>query len=89
MLMAYQSKQHNQLLAQHEREEKDLQEKVSVRRALLEEKVLLKNNMDKLFVDLCHYFAKKIGHFRVAVNLIMKTSLTAKCKQNQFSYEKF
>ena len=39
MLMAYQSKQHNQLLAQHEREEKDLQEKVSVRRALLEEKV--------------------------------------------------
>lgn len=39
MLMAYQSKQHNQLLAQHEREEKELQEKVSVRRALLEEKM--------------------------------------------------
>lgn len=39
MLMAYQSKQHNQLLAQHEREEKELQDKVSVRRALLEEKM--------------------------------------------------
>ena len=39
MLSAYQSKQANQLRAQHEREEKDLQDKVSVRRALLEEKV--------------------------------------------------
>lgn len=39
MLSAYQSKQANQLRAQHEREEKDLQDKVSVRRALLEEKM--------------------------------------------------
>lgn len=39
LLSAYQSKQTMQLRAQHEREEKDLQEKVSVRRALLEEKV--------------------------------------------------
>lgn len=39
MLSAYQSKQTMQLRAQHEREEKDLQDKVSVRRALLEEKV--------------------------------------------------
>lgn len=46
MLSAYQDKQFKQLRAQHEREEKDLQDKVSVRRALLEEKV--------------HYFQKKI-----------------------------
>lgn len=39
LLSAYQSKQAMQLKAQHEREEKDLQEKVSVRRALLEDKV--------------------------------------------------
>lgn len=39
LLSAYQSKQTMQLRAQHEREEKDLQDKVSVRRALLEEKV--------------------------------------------------
>lgn len=39
MLSAYQSKQSMQLKAQHEREQKELQDKVSVRRALLEEKV--------------------------------------------------
>lgn len=39
LLSAYQSKQTMQLRAQHEREEADLQDKVSVRRALLEEKV--------------------------------------------------
>jgi len=39
LLSAYQSKQTMQLRAQHEREETDLQDKVSVRRALLEEKV--------------------------------------------------
>lgn len=39
LLSAYQSKQNNQLIAQHEKETNDLTEKVSVRRALLEQKV--------------------------------------------------
>jgi len=41
LLSAYQSKQNSQLIAQHEKETNDLTEKVSVRRALLEQKVEL------------------------------------------------
>ena len=41
LLMAYQSKIKMQAEAQHQREKKQLQERVSLRRALLEQKVSL------------------------------------------------
>lgn len=41
LLNAYQSKIKMQTDAQHERERKDLEQRVSLRRALLEQKVLL------------------------------------------------
>lgn len=43
VLMAYQKKNRMQSQTQRERERKELEERVSVRRALLESKVLLKN----------------------------------------------
>ena len=45
MLMAYQSKNRMQAQAQRDRERKELEERVSVRRALLETKVI--NNLIK------------------------------------------
>ena len=39
LLSAYQAKQAEQMVRQHERESKELQERVSVRRAVLEQKV--------------------------------------------------
>jgi thousand and one amino acid protein kinase len=44
LLMAYQSKIKMQTEAQHQRERKQLEERVSLRRALLEQKVKLKLN---------------------------------------------
>ena len=41
LLMAYQSKLKMQMEAQHQRERKELEERVSLRRALLEQKVSL------------------------------------------------
>lgn len=43
LLNAYQSKIKMQTDAQHDRERKDLEQRVSLRRALLEQKVLLYN----------------------------------------------
>lgn len=55
ILMAYQSKNKMQAEAQRNRERKELEERVSVRRALLEQKVL-KRFLEVIRLDLTNCF---------------------------------